>query len=206
MRIAFTDKKLRWINNGLATIIIGLCLYVIALPLLPQLSFWWQKRHNQTNSVPIHTQTNTSPEQKKQEKPTDTRLIIPSLGLNEVVYTDGSLASLNKGPGWRNKTAKPTSGGNTVIVGHRFTYSGASVFYHLNKVKVGEVVALFWEGKEFNYKVREIKVVSATAIEIESPTKNDQLTLYTCTPIWSAKDRLVIIADEIFEEGVSRYE
>ncbi|MEK7603289.1 MAG: class D sortase [Patescibacteria group bacterium] len=205
MKVKITENKLRWINNGLAALIIALCLYVIALPLLPQISFWWRKRNSQAISVPIHTQTNNiSP--APAPKPTDTRLIIPSLGMNEVVYTDGSLASLNKGPGWRNKTAKPTDGGNTVIVGHRFTYSGASVFYHLDKVKSGEVLALFWDGKEFNYKVREIKVVPATAVEIESSTENDQLTLYTCTPIWSAKDRLVIIADEIYEQGDSRYE
>jgi LPXTG-site transpeptidase (sortase) family protein len=200
LKVWTSENRLKYVNNAIAGIIVLLCLYVIALPFLPNLTFWLHKRQAASNPVPIHTQSQPATT-STQQKPTDTRLIIPSLGLNEVVYTDGTLASLNKGPGWRTKTAKPIDGGNTVIVGHRFTYSGASVFYHLDKVKSGEVLALFWEGKEFNYKVREIKVVPATAVEVEANTSNDQLTLYTCTPLWSAKDRLVIVADKVYEEG-----
>jgi LPXTG-site transpeptidase (sortase) family protein len=65
---------------------------------------------------------------------------------------------------------------------------------------VGQKLALFWEGKEYLYEVTETKVVEATAVEIEAPTKDKQLTIYTCTPIWTAKQRLVVIAlpvDEI---------
>jgi sortase A len=47
------------------------------------------------------------------------------------------------------------------------------------------------------YKVAEIKTVASTAGEVEAPTDTDQLTLYTCTPLWSAKERLVIVAKPI---------
>jgi LPXTG-site transpeptidase (sortase) family protein len=40
----------------------------------------------------------------------------------------------------------------------------------------------------------ESKIVDPSAVEIEAPTTQKQLTLYTCTPIWTAKERLVIIA------------
>ena len=40
----------------------------------------------------------------------------------------------------------------------------------------------------------EKAVVEKTAVEIESPTEDDILTLYTCTPLWSSSKRLVVQA------------
>lgn len=87
-----------------------------------------------------------------------------------------------------------------MLVGHRFTYDGNGVFYHLDKLKVGDQLAVFWEGKKYQYTVTETKVVPATATEVEDQTQDPQLTLYTCTPLWSAKDRLVVIAKPLTEE------
>ena len=53
---------------------------------------------------------------------------------------------------------------------------------------------MYWQGAEYNYAVTAIKVVQATALEVEAPTDEDIVTIYTCTPLWSAKDRLVVIA------------
>jgi sortase A len=58
---------------------------------------------------------------------------------------------------------------------------------------------LHWEGKPYRYMVKNILVVSPSQINIEEPTGENILTLYTCTPLWSAKDRLVIQA--VQEEG-----
>jgi len=51
------------------------------------------------------------------------------------------------------------------------------------------------------YTVDRIKQVTATAVEIEAPTARPTLTLYTCTPLWNPKDRLVVTAtlQEIYE-------
>ncbi|HZM63945.1 MAG TPA: sortase, partial [Candidatus Saccharimonadales bacterium] len=55
-------------------------------------------------------------------------------------------------------------------------------------------IFLYWEQTKYHYKVQEVFVVKPTAVEVESATDEDVLTLYTCTPLWSGRDRLVIRA------------
>jgi sortase A len=70
----------------------------------------------------------------------------------------------------------------------------------LDKIASRDRIIIYWKGVEYNYNVRTIRTVSATALEIENPTDKDVLTLYTCTPPWSAKDRLVVVADKATRE------
>ncbi|MDQ3064682.1 MAG: sortase [bacterium] len=181
-------------NNVLTVIVALLALYIILLPLIPQLA-WWV-----TEQSPISTWTSDKQEvaAKATEQINDNRLFIPSLSMSQEIF-EGGAESLHKGVVRRGNTSTPDKGSNTVLVGHRFTYDGNGVFYHLDKVKVGDPVTVHWQGKSYKYEVSEIEVVKATAIEIENPTDNDLLTIYTCTPLWSAKDRLVIKANPIEE-------
>ena len=97
-------------------------------------------------------------------------------------------------------TSTPDKGGNTVLVGHRFTYKNPEgVFYHLDKVQLGDAITLHWQGNAYDYEVAEIKVVPANEISVEDNTAEPQLTIYTCTPLWSVKNRLVIIAKPLEE-------
>jgi sortase A len=80
------------------------------------------------------------------------------------------------------------------LVGHRFTYAGAAVFYNLDKVKSGDQIIVYWHGKAYEYKVFNISQVSPNKASVEAPTNESILTLYTCTPLLTAKDRLVIQA------------
>lgn len=194
-----TRLQLRTVNHVLTVLIILICGYVFLLPFLPKINWWIGEligKHKSDYS--LHTPTATS--SKPKPKPTDNRLIIPEIGVDTAIFTDGE-TSLNKGVWLRPKSNLPDQGGNTVIAGHRFTYNNPNgVFYNLDKLKKDDVIAVFWNQTEYNYKVRETKVVPATQISVESPTNNDQLTLYTCTPVWSATDRLVIIADQVYKE------
>ncbi len=130
--------------------------------------------------------------------PQDNRLVIPGIGLNEPIYEGNFISVISEGGTWlRPNTVKPIENGNSVIVGHRFYGSRVSTFYHLDKIQEGEVFAVYWDGEEIVYKVTDKKIVDATAIEIESDTETRQLTLYTCHPLWTAKQRLVIIAKPV---------
>ena len=89
----------------------------------------------------------------------------------------------------------PDKGGNTVLVGHRFTYTNPKgVFYALNDVSVGDTIGVVWQGKAYVYVVSATEVVPPSDVRILDPTTIPTLTLYTCTPIWWPKDRLVVIA------------
>ncbi len=96
------------------------------------------------------------------------------------------------------------------MVAHRFSYSDPATFYHLDKVKIGERFAVWWEQEEYIYEVFDISIVPPTSIEIEGPTDEAIVTLYTCTPVWTASDRLVIKArlvnTELLDDAVNETE
>ena len=92
-------------------------------------------------------------------------------------------------------TSSPEKGGNTVIVAHRFLKtSGPETFYHLDELKKDDIFSLKWKGTVYEYRVYETLVVPPSALEIEQNTVDPIVTLYTCTPLWSSTERLVVRA------------
>lgn len=182
------SKKTHWLThrrfNDLLTLIVLLTgIYLIASPFSPQITAALDRPPQATTALPVQRTISAEP-----------TLLIPRLGMTEKVHTGTSPSELSKGAWLVPKTSTPDKESNTVIVGHRFTYAGPDVFYFLDKVQVGDTLYVDWQGKEYRYKVDRIRVVPATEISVHAPTSEPQLTLYTCTPLWSAKDRLVITA------------
>lgn len=197
------DRKLRIFNDFLSIIVIALGIYLIIMPLLPEMSYWIKLKTGKISNE-IAYSDNNQPGTKP--IPQDNRLVIPQMGLdtsiNEGKYSD----TLKKGVWRRPQTSTPDKGGNTVIVGHRFTYSdGPAIFYHLDKLKVGDQFAVFWQGKKYLYQAQEVRVVEPHQTEIEQNTDEPTLTLYTCTPMWTSKQRLVVIAKPV-EDNQSSHE
>jgi len=187
-------NKLRYANLLLVFLIVLINGYVLLSPLLPQLQLWWRKNQAEaTAGLPYKTNLDSNGS-GRQNIPQDNRLVIPKLALNERVHQGNSPKLLNKGVWARPQTSTPPEGSNTVLTGHRFTYGGPATFYSLDKVAKGDKIVLYWQGKEYDYTVTETKVVPPTAVEIEKATKDSQLTIYTCAPLWSAKNRLVVTA------------
>lgn len=190
--------RLRIFNNCLTIVVALVAVYIMAAPVLPQFGWWLQHDSPVRAVVPPKkvtppVQANSAEDAQQAVAATGDQLTIPSLAMQETVH-GGGIASLRKGV-WRLPyTSTPAKGGNTVLVGHRFTYGGQAVFYHLDKVKTGDRISLYWDGKNYEYAVTKTMVVPADATWVEADSKEPRLTLYTCTPLWSAKDRLVIQA------------
>ncbi len=190
-------RRLARLNIGMAILIVGINLYVIGAPLEPQVAFLWRRYNAQENGgYPYKTSLVTSTSGRA-AIPSDNRLVIPRLALDERIYTGDSPYLVNKGVWARPKTSTPPQGGNTVLVGQRFTYNGKAVFYSLDQMRGGDNIIIYWLHKEYDYQIVTTKVVPPTDTIIEAPTKAGQLTLYTSTPLWSAKNRLVIVARPI---------
>ncbi len=196
------DKKLRLFNDFLSVVVIGLGIYLIAMPLLPQLTFWINLKTGKISSSSAYSDDN-KPGTKP--IPQDNRLVIPQIGLDEPINEGKYADALKKGVWRRPQTSTPDKDSNTVIVGHRFTYNDPAVFYHLDKIKTGDKLALYWRGKEYLYQVVETKIVEPHQIEVEQKTADPTLTLYTCTPMWTSKQRLVVIA-KLIEDNQSNDE
>ena len=190
--------RLRTFNNGLSLMVLLLGLYIFLSPFLPQLAYWLRDTSPEVVAPYAGALAQENNSDTSTPIPKDNRLVIPSISINESIKESSTIGVINDGGTWRRpNTAVPTENNNTVIVGHRFYGADTSTFYHLDKVNVGEQMALYWEGEEILYEVTEKKIVDASQVSIEAPTKEKQLTLYTCDPIWSAVNRLVIIAKPV---------
>ena len=197
MRVILPKKiTLRGVNRVLTAIIFLLAVYIAAAPFLPEVSWWAQ------HSTPIKAivpPANVEAIAKGTQAPAITGdvLVIPRLGMQEIIH-GGGMISLRYGV-WRLPyTSAPDKGGNTVLVGHRFTYTEPrGVFYYLDKVQVGDLVTAYWNSKPYQYVVTSVSVVPPDDLAVEAKTESPRLTLYTCTPLWSAKNRLVIVAEPV---------
>lgn len=191
-----SEKQFRRINWVLLAAIIIINLYTALAPLLPQLQFWLADKASTKQTLTSLATGST----ESQAPPSDpnagtNHLVVPSMLLNEPIYDGNSAATLNKGIWRRPNTSTPDKGSNTVLSAHRYTYTNPrGTFYYLDKIKIGDTIALFWESKQYVYTVTSTTTVKATQVEVESPTTESQLTLYTCTPLWLPKDRLVVTA------------
>lgn len=209
-----SSRKWRKINLGLLAAIVLINLYTIATPFLPSLTYWWKHRDNKA-PVPVATYisqpakiTEVSSSDNKPEEPAPlpgNRLIIPRMDMNTEIV-EGSdkrpLANLKKGA-WRLPfSSTPDKGGNTVIAGHRFTYTESrSIFYYLDKLQIGDEIGIRWDGKLYTYRVISLTTVPPTEVSVQESTNDSRLTLYTCTPVWNPKNRLVVVSELVNNGG-----
>lgn len=200
-------KILRIINNLLLIAILAFGSYIIASPYIPLLA-QNPVKENQTiyDKIPYESsiaRANGLDTQKLKPVPKENRIVIPKMGLDAPILESEDREVLDQGVWRRPNTSNPENGSNTVIVAHRFLYTKANTtdtFYFLDKLTTDDLITVFWNGKDYNYKVKAIKEVTPDMIEVEDPSDKPILTLYTCTPILTAENRLVVIA-ELIEEN-----
>ena len=130
-------------------------------------------------------------------------LHIPSLEDYDpwVVVEGTSVADLKNGPGHIPGTALPGDLGNVVVSGHRTTYGAP--FNRLDELTPGGEIVLETRTGWFTYTVREKSIVTPSSVEVTLPVPGDAtatptkrlLTLTTCHPKFSAKQRLIVLAE-----------
>lgn len=183
--------NLRYVNHGLTILAVGLGLFILLSPFLPRLLYRLHQPRLVAQSVVQVVPQNTLPATPIADGP---ELKIPRLNMTETIHTGTSTYELNKGVWLVPHTSSPDQASNTVIIGHRFTYAGPAVFYFLDKVQLDDRITVDWQRKEYTYQVITISVVSPTTVAVQNATSKPLLTLYTCTPLITAKNRLVITA------------
>ncbi len=183
------DAILKRINTLLLILALLANGYVVVTPLLPKVSY--EIKQHITKPVNINPE---EPDTISKIDRSRNHLILPSLQLDEPIFDGVSALTVHKGIWRRPATSTPDKGSNTVLVGHRFTYNGSAVFYNLDKLEVDEDVYMVYDKKIYHYKVRSSQIVTPTTVAIEAPTTGPQLTIYTCTPLVTAKNRLVYVA------------
>jgi len=185
------------LSLSITAIILG--LVIIAIPFEPWIVYHafspapvypYPTKLSGTPYLPILPDTKTA------TIPQDNRLVIPKIGVDNEIVDGADERALWRGI-WRYPASStPDRGGNTVLTGHRFQYlAGPRTLYLLDQVNVGDIIMVYWKGAEYDYTVRERKVVNPDEVSILDNTPDAQLTIYTCTPLFTTKQRLVLIAD-----------
>jgi len=123
---------------------------------------------------------------------------IPKIGLNQAVVDGVSGSHLKQGPGHYPGTAIPGYTGNSVISGHRTTYT--KPFYDLDLLGAGDPIIVDTPDGSYRYIVESAHVVAPDDASLLAATDRAVLTLTTCTPKGTALSRLVVVA---VLEGVS---
>jgi sortase A len=117
---------------------------------------------------------------------------IPSILVNKAVVQGVGEQDLRMGPGHYPTTPMPGQPGNSAIAGHRTTYGAP--FFRLNELVRGDPIYITTRQGRFEYKVLRSMVVAPNDLAVLDRTRRPELTLTTCTPRYSAADRLVVQA------------
>lgn len=102
---------------------------------------------------------------------------------------------LRSGAGHMPWTPLPGQPGNAVISGHRTTYGAP--FKELDTLRLGDRIEVDTALGTHVYEVRDSFVVEPSDVWVTGPREGAWLTLTTCNPRFSARQRLVIVAELI---------
>lgn len=182
---------------------------IVAYPLWPKLQYALNKpdpklpyQTRLVNSGKLNAGVTLTKLPVVQDKPIpkDNWLVIPSIGVNMKILEGPNEKTLDRGGIWHiPNTSNPTLGSNTVLSGHRWMYLPPSsrTLYLLDKVAIGEPIIVYWQGVEYDYRVARRDVVNPNRVDILNATAQPQLTIFTCTPLFSTKQRLVLYGELI---------
>lgn len=123
-------------------------------------------------------------------------LSIPAIDVEGLVVYEGvDRDTLRNGPGHMGRTPLPGQPGNAVISGHRTTYGRP--FFDFDRLQPGDRVEVETEVGTHVYEIREILVVDPGDVWVAGARDGGWLTMTTCEPKFSARQRLVVVAEMV---------
>ncbi|MCA9376448.1 sortase [Candidatus Dojkabacteria bacterium] len=115
------------------------------------------------------------------------RLIIPSIGVDMKIGQDNEFLDYG---GWIQRLDSDNL--PNLIAIHRFGWSTLSAeqkmkqtLYHVNKLNEGDIVFVIWNGKKFEYRIKEIT-------DGTNNPSDEYLTIYTCK-FYSSNQRVFVL-------------
>jgi sortase A len=90
-------------------------------------------------------------------------------------------------------TPVPGQPGNAVVSGHRTTYGAP--FFDVDLLEPGDTIEVETVIGRHVYAVRESIIVAPTDVWVTDPRPGAWLTITTCTPRFSARQRLIVFAE-----------
>ena len=143
------------------------------------------------------------------------RLEIPSIEVDKFVMRDVDEVSLQAGPGHYAGTVRPGYAGNAAIAGHRTTYGAP--FGRVDELEPGDQIIVHSADGRFTYEVLEPAVAFGDRIDdvnraegghvvvdpddtwVVGEFGDARLTLTSCHPEFTSRDRIVVVAQLVSE-------
>lgn len=134
------------------------------------------------------------------------QMFIPAIDLEWTVVQGVGTEALRKGPGHYPSTPMPGMPGNAAIAGHRTTWGAP--FNRIDELEPGDIITVKTLQGVFEYRV--VEQDSGKGHFIVSPDRVDvldqdfeqypnRLTLTACHPKFSARQRIIVVAELIGE-------
>ena len=162
------------------------------IPIIAQVRNRIHNELEEKNSKVDLFEKNSSIDRKSVE---DLKMIIeiPKIKLNAAVVNGTTPNYLKKGPGLYEISPLPTDkDANVLIAGHRTTYG--AWFKKVDKLDIDDDIFLKFEGKNYNYKVEKVFIIEKNDWSVTEPTGYNSLTLTSCHPPGSSRQRIVVRA------------
>jgi len=128
------------------------------------------------------------------------RIIIDKIGVDvPIIQSESARYGLSKGAWLDTNGTAPDQGGNTIITAHRYKYLPPSnlTFYLLDKLVAGDFIEVIWNNETYIYKVKTTMIVDNSDTSVLGPSPFDIITLYSCHPIYSQDQKLIVIGERI---------
>ncbi len=149
--------------------------------------------------------------------PSDNRLYIPRIKKNVPLITVPNHKNWNQlekniQQGLQNGAVvhpishTPGTPGNFFVTGHSSYYSWdpgrfKDIFALLHEVNRGDMVEVYWNGKKYTYQIKAKEIIPPTETNVlDQPDNMSIITLMTCTPVGTNKNRLVLIGELVKNE------
>ncbi len=139
------------------------------------------------------------------------RLFIPAIGVDKFFVEGTSVGDLKKGPGHYRSSPLPGQPGNASIAGHRTTWG--QPFHDVDKLQPGDEIVVETLQGVFTYRVMARDdgeggelghhIVSPSQVEVLDDFDDNRLTLTACHPKFSARQRIIVVAELVGEPALS---
>lgn len=112
------------------------------------------------------------------------------------------LPALKRGVAHAQGSYFPGEGGLIYLFAHSTDYvfnikNFNALFYNLKELEKGDRITLIYQGRPFNYEVKEKKIISADDLSDLKNPDQERLILQTCWPPGTTWKRLLVIANPI---------
>ncbi|HTD49635.1 MAG TPA: class E sortase [Acidimicrobiia bacterium] len=147
------------------------------------------RKHRTTTSTTINPKYEVAPP----EGGIIGEIVIKKIGVDWIFREGVQLADLAQGPGHYPGTPLPGQIGDAAIAGHRTTHGAP--FFRVNELAPGDMIHLKTFAGSYTYVVdKQPFAVDPTDYGVVANTPDAELTLTSCTPRYSAAQRIVIKA------------